>query len=225
MTIVHESAKTSEPAFLTERYQLNPYVLGLLVRLSRINMAFNAKNLSYREWPGPMCGQYASRLMANYLDTQEPAFLRRLRHEHQGSSPDARRTSVSNHRRYLKEPAEDDQPTYVVEGDGEIVSKADFDQMVSEPDIETQNAVEIADSSTKAISGEGEALQEPQLAPRCDATKGHSTAIGARIRKRQIKAVDESADVSCDDHSEERPQTKTKARRSKKIKLSFEDND
>ena len=186
-------------------------------------MAFNAKNLSYRECPRPTSGCIARMLIASYLDVQEPVFLQLLRQEHQGSSPGTSRTSVTDHRKHLKQ-VEDDQPTYIMEGDGEVVSKATFDQMVSHSDIETQNAVNSANEGRKGVSGETQAAQESHLTNPCDATKSPATAIGARTRKRRIKVINESAEVSCDQNVEKNPQTSTKAKRSKKVKLSFEDS-
>lgn len=188
-------------------------------------MTFNAKNLSYRECLRPISRQIARKLMISYSDTHEPVFLQRLRHEHQGSSPGTNRPPVNDRRKHLKQTAEDDQPTYVMEGDGETVSKADFDQMVSQSDIETQNAGNSVNTGRESLPGEEQALQGSPLTTPCDATKSHTTAIGARTRKRRIKAVNESAEVSCDQNPEKNTQTPIKGKRSKKVKLSFEDID
>ncbi|MDI1489399.1 MAG: hypothetical protein OHK93_008677 [Ramalina farinacea] len=168
-------------------------------------MTFNAKNLSYH--------------------THEPVFLQRLRHEHQGSSPGMNRTPVNDRRKHLKQSAEDDQPTYVMEGDGETVSKADFDQMVSQSDIETQNVGNAVNTGKEDVPGKRQALQGSPLTTPCDAIQSHTTTIGAKSRKRGIKAVNESAELSCDQNSEKKPQTPIKGKRSKKVKLSFEDID
>ena len=191
-------------------------------------MTFNAKNLSYRECPRLMSGHIARRLMINYPDTHEPVFLQRLRHGHQGSSPGMNSTPVNDRCKHLKQSAEDDQPTYVMEGGGETVSKAEFDQMVSQSDIETQNASNSVNKGREGVPGvpvERQALQGSPLTTPCDATKSHTTAIGARTRKRRIKAVNDSAEVSWDQNPEKDPQTPIKGKRSKKVKLSFEDID
>ena len=188
-------------------------------------MTFNAKNLNYGECPRPRSGHIAGKLMIYYSDAHEPVFLQRLRNEHQGSSPGMNRTPVNDRRKHLKQSAEDDQPTYVMEGDGETVSKADFDQMVSQSDIETQNAANSVNTGREGVEGERQALQGSPRSTPCDATKSHTTTIGARTRKRRIKAVNESAEVGCDQKPEKKPQPPINGKRSKKVKLSFEDID
>ena len=185
-------------------------------------MTFNAKNLIYREGPRPMSGHIARRLMVTYSDTHEPVFLQRLRQEHQGSSRDMNKPPVNDRHKHMRQSAEDNQPTYVMEGDGETVSKADFDRLISQSDNETPNA---GNSVNKGKEAERRALQGSLLTTPCDAAKSHTTVIGARTRKRQIKAVNESADLSRDQNPDKNPQTPIKVKKSKKVKLSFENID
>ncbi|KAF2462105.1 hypothetical protein BDY21DRAFT_277391 [Lineolata rhizophorae] len=158
-------------------------------------MSFKAKNLSY--------------------EAKEPAFLRRLRGE-VAADPGTEsrdRPSVARPKR-LKNDDDDDEPTYVVEGSHDTLSKAEYDALVSgkSPDGE--------DGETKAGAPESSSKDAKEDPSR---KKQHVAEVGQHQKKR--KAAKVVGDAAEDTQDAPRSRPKKPKKKTKAVKLSFGDDE
>ena len=81
----------------------------------------------------------------NRADSNEPAFLRRLRAKHGGGDSARHERPLARPRKQVKD-GEDDQPTYVVEGSQDTLSKAEYEALMGTANDEKQDENEPASS-------------------------------------------------------------------------------
>ena len=162
-------------------------------------MSFKAKNLTY--------------------ESNEPAFLRRLRGEAAGAGdPDRHGRSAARPvpKRLKGKDDEDDGPTYVEEESGDTISKADYEAL-------------LAGDEKKADADGDMKPQRPNNGEEPDSKsrlKQQSLAEAGQARKKRKVAkvvgdIDEEEDGVVPD-SKEKPSVK-KPKKKSKVKLSFED--
>ena len=186
-------------------------------------MSFNAKNLSYGMSARPMVWL----VLNSPIESKEPNFLRKLRSE-------VGRGISDRHERPLARPKmqknedEDDQPTYVDEDSHDTISKADYDTLTSRSNDHTEeHGQDLAikrplNQSNGNLEKDVDKSNEPRLP---DTTNQGMTVIGTSYKKRLAKIVVEDDDRR---ETEQRKDLysdgkKPKVKKSKKVKLSFDE--
>lgn len=125
----------------------------------------------------------------------------------------------------MKEGDEDNQPTYVVENSQDTLSKAEYDALVNGQNAEKQDSEDLA-SSLKADAKKSATLDESnESAKDTIPAKQQVAAIGASNKRKLAKVVgdeEEGADDSVKEKSKAN-EKKVKAKKGKKVKLSFDE--
>ncbi|GAB7347248.1 hypothetical protein MBLNU459_g3344t1 [Dothideomycetes sp. NU459] len=161
----------------------------------------------------------------SYDTSNEPAFLRRLRAQNSGHD-DRHERPVARPQR-LQKDAEDDEPTYVVEGSDEILTRAEYEALAA-PGKPVADDGDVAGGTGKLEGDEPRAsgaLPDVEEGDEAEAERRRKRVVeaGAGSKKRKVaKVVGES--VGSDGEGEE---TKSVSKKVKKkgnpIKLSFDD--
>jgi hypothetical protein len=152
-------------------------------------------------------------------ETNEPAFLRRLRGEVAGSQSDVDRHERPTARpRLSKKDEEDDGPTYVVEGSGDTMSKADYEAMVAK-----QTNGDVVEEKVEGVSKdtEDQSLEHETTG----GSKSEPVTVGTATKKRKagrvVGLVDSEAPAQT--HASEEAPKKKARKKAKAVKLSFGD--
>ncbi|KAI4197286.1 MAG: hypothetical protein LQ350_006014 [Teloschistes chrysophthalmus] len=172
-------------------------------------MALNPKNLTY--------------------DSNEPAFLRKLRGEYGGSNTARHQCQQLRPRKKMDAEDEDeDEPVYVHEGDPNTpISRADYDVLMKVPTTKQSSVKETEVFDTRAtdttdteISASAANKAVDEVHPRQE-----TATIGGVSRKRaaRIIADDESADEAHPSANRSRNVKRQALKQGKKPKLSFQD--
>ncbi|KAL9086471.1 MAG: hypothetical protein Q9165_007087 [Trypethelium subeluteriae] len=164
-------------------------------------MPANLKNLSY--------------------ESNEPSFLRKLRAENTVVASGQQERPVARAKR-SKEVADDDDPTYVLEGSNDTLSKAEYEALNNAQASENKDA----DAKSQTSAGEraetgDEKLQADEKDGR--ASKQQTTGIGKSHKKRKsgkVVGTDEMQEELSEKKRDQKPKKKTKA-----LKLSFGDDE
>ena len=158
------------------------------------------------------------------LESNEPKFLRKLkcqyggvdstRHEHPLSRPNKQ-----------KEEDDDDEPTYVDEDTRDIISKAQYNALLSG---EKHLPVEGAGCSTENQDKPSEELEEPgeprEPKIRLPAKEQQIAAIGASGKRKVAKIIgNEEDDFQVKLVNKESSKGKKSTKKLKKIRLSFDE--
>ena len=156
----------------------------------------------------------------NRADSNEPAFLRRLRAKHGGGDSERHERPLARPRKQVKD-GEDDQPTYVVEGSQDILSKAEYEALMGTANDEKQDENEPASSPQPDLGGGNE------VSERVVPAKQKTAAIGGSNKRRLAKVFGEDGDDDGEPNVEEKGPAPTgkkpKAKKGKKVKLSFDE--
>lgn len=155
------------------------------------------------------------------VDSNEPAFLRRLRGEYGGDG--ARHGCPPARPRKQKiSDDEDDEPTYVQENTHDTISKAEYDAMVKNVEVEKlENSIVVPpmkpDGHERALEELGKSPQDP--AP----SKQQVAGIGGNAKRRLAKIVGEDDEMEASQHHVGGliNEKKVKSKKGKKVKLSF----
>ncbi|KAK4696515.1 hypothetical protein P7C71_g1414, partial [Lecanoromycetidae sp. Uapishka_2] len=167
-------------------------------------MSFNSKNLIY--------------------ESNEPAFLRQLRGQHGNVDSARHERPLARPKKQVKDGEEDDQPTYVVEDTQDILSKTDYESLL-------KNEADEQDAKgplpfPRAVPKEGLYVDANNESARETAsTKKPVAAIGASNKRRLAKVVG-NEEKKVDELVGGDPSTSAKkaaAKKSKKVKLSFDE--
>lgn len=166
----------------------------------------------------------------NIIESNEPAFLRRLRAQHGGGDSARHERPQARPKKQMKDGEEDDQPTYVVEDSSDTLSKEEYETLVKGNDAEEQKGSDLPSFSSPAnpdatqveASAGKDALPESAF-PR----KQQAAAIGVSNKRRLAKVVgDEDGKVAKPVKGDPAQQkAKPKGKQGKKVKLSFDDNE
>ncbi len=156
-------------------------------------------------------------------ESNEPAFLRKLRSQHGGSDSARHERPLARPRKQVKDGEGDDTPTYVVENSQDTLSKAEYDALIKAQYSEEKGG-EGSFSSPKADSKKFDNPDESEESA-VDAVlaKQHVAAIGASNKRRLAKVVgdeEERAKGVVKDKSQEGGR-KVKSKKGKRVKLSF----
>ena len=191
-------------------------------------MAFNAKNLSYG-----MMIQLNSKLARMDIltykcantDSNEPTFLRKLKAQYgEGETARHERPIARPRKQLIEGEGDDDQPTYVVEGTSDTVSKEEYEALVRDPSVSDKEPLNGESSSLSKTKEEGKPTEPDARVIDSDPKQEKSAAIGSSSKKRLVKAV--GGEEQGDDVDTARPgeaQKKNKLKKAKKIKLSFDE--
>lgn len=166
-------------------------------------MTFNSKNLSY--------------------ESNEPAFLRKLRSEYQGGDSARHERPLARPRKHIKDGEEDDQPTFVVEGSQDTLSKAEYEALMGVVSDEKHEGNEAVSDPQPGSKGEKPRECSTEFSDDSTPAKQINASIGASNKRRFAKIVgneDEGPAESRDEDSA-RITKKPKAKKAKKVKLSF----
>lgn len=158
-------------------------------------MSFKAKDLTY--------------------ESNEPAFLRRLRGQVAGGDADRHERPIARPKRLKQNDDEDDGPTYVVEESGDTLSKAEYEAMLAKEDA--------ADETVERPEGEAAEGGEPRSHSRQQLAEA-----GQKQKKRKAAKIigndDEKDEAVANGHEEQAKKvTKKPKKKAKAVKLSFED--
>ena len=150
-------------------------------------------------------------------------FLRRLKGEYGGESARHERPLARPRKQNIGED-EDGEPTYVQENSHDTISKAEYEALVKDAEVEKHDRKTVAPATAatnkleRPLAKPDETRQDP--APWMAQVAG----IGANAKKRSAKVVGEDHGIGDSEHlnvgcavTGTRPKTK----RGKKVKLSF----
>ncbi|MCJ1380021.1 hypothetical protein MMC17_003124 [Xylographa soralifera] len=166
-------------------------------------MAFNAKNLKY--------------------ESKEPAFLRKLKNEYGGSNADRHGSQLARPRKPKDNDDDDDEPTYVDEESNDTFTKAQYEAILMK---EEQITLDVQHSKPLKSNNDGPVIHEPakEVASETSLRKELVAAIGGTGKRRIAKVVgDDGLDQSGEERSQGTTVGKRSTKKSKKIKLSFND--
>ncbi|KAL9587427.1 MAG: hypothetical protein Q9212_000242 [Teloschistes hypoglaucus] len=189
-------------------------------------MALNPKNLTYGTFL--FCLINVANLI-EVLESNEPAFLRKLRGEYGGS--DTARHQCQQLRPRKKRDAEEkaeDEPVYVHERDPHTpISKADYDVLMKVPTTKQSSVKETEVLDTRATDTTGTEISAFAASEAVDEVhrRQETATIGGVSRKRaaRIIADDESADEAHPPANRSRNVRRQALKQMKKPKLSFQD--
>ena len=158
-------------------------------------------------------------------ESKEPAFLRRLRGE-VGGQDSARHERPLARPRKPKTPNEDDDdaPTYVDEDSHDVVSKDEYEAL-----IEKEGSIKPGcETAADTLSDADHKRQEPSAsngASEAATPREHVATIGSSSKRRLAKVIgEEETQPGEQDEVQSKRSQKPKAKRSKKIKLSFDED-
>jgi hypothetical protein len=117
----------------------------------------------------------------------------------------------------------DDEPTYVVEGSHEVLSKEEYEQLVNDGKDEPSAGDAAADKKTETQPSDE---SRPVVEGKVDGQKAQQSAagIGGGKKRKQVKVVsDEKPDEKEQKAQKPQPSAK-KSKQKKRIKLSFEED-
>ncbi|MCJ1247338.1 hypothetical protein MMC30_004552 [Trapelia coarctata] len=172
-------------------------------------MSFNAKNLTY--------------------ESKEPSFLRKLKSEYGGNNSGRHERPLARPRKQKgADEDEDDEPTYVVDGGRDTLTKAEYDALMNPQDEAVSQAKGVRDGeATESANGSAEstriATDQAEDLPQ-PAKKEVVATIGGTGKRRIAKVVGD--DPEGDEGKEDRKpaaSAKKAAKPKKKVKLSFDE--
>lgn len=181
-----------------------------------------SQNLSYGVLTHSLCWQL---LFIIGSECNEPSFLRKLRSKHGGADSVRHERPVARPRKQATGGEDDDQPTYVVEGSQDTLSKQEYEALIRKEQGEgesqgksegRQQTLFEASASKEEAESEGNITLENCL----DLNKENIATIGGNHKKRNVTAIGADDKEDNEESGKKRP---IKAKRGKKVKLSFDE--
>ena len=124
-------------------------------------------------------------------------------------------------RKQVTEGDVDDEPTYVVEESQDTLSKQEYENLVQKEELNGEGQIRQIEFSEASVSKETpESAGKAHLDNTLDVTTEKAAAVGGTKKKRIITAI--GADDNGDNESSEKIKP-FKAKKSKKVKLSFDE--
>ena len=153
-------------------------------------------------------------------ESPEPAFLRKLRSEYGNGDSGRQERPIARPRKPTKVGEEDDEPTYVMEGSQDALSREEYEALSSGAQAETQDA---------GLSVENVKIAANKYTDITHIHSGQSTekqatlaAIGGTNKRKVGKIVGvEDETLICDGHEPTHVTKKPRAKKIRKQKLSF----
>lgn len=157
-------------------------------------------------------------------DSNQPTFIRRLRGEIGGQDSSRHERAIARPRKLKNSnDDEDDEPTYVNEENREVISKSEFEALANR---ETSEKTELDGVALSHDQPEGDIRLPIVLKPEGPAPKEHVASVGGSS-KRKVAKVFGNEDIGFAKRAKaDSPdnKNKTKTRKGKKIKLSFDED-
>ncbi|KAJ5782700.1 hypothetical protein N7457_004474 [Penicillium paradoxum] len=146
-------------------------------------------------------------------DAKQPAFLQKLRGQYGDNTGRLERPALRPTRLKVNKDDGDDEPTYVDEESNEVISKEQYEALVSESALKQEDE---NGSSTKEKPTGDENKSPEELAP---TKQSNLTEVGGQRKRKQAKVVGEDKAEA----EEAQPKVAKKSKKPKKIKLSFDE--
>ena len=124
------------------------------------------------------------------------------------------------------EGEQDDEPTYVVEDSQDTLSKAEFEALIATKDEDKQNENKITSSTRIRHGSEEVGLREDRVTEEVALGEQEVAGIGYSTKRRLAKIVgdeEEKKETTPEENDSRKKDTKTRANRRKRMKLSFDD--
>ena len=163
------------------------------------------------------------RYFNNGTESNEPAFLRKLRSEYQGGDSARHERPLARPRKHIKDGEEDDQPTFVVEGSQDTLSKAEYEALMGVANDEKQDGNEAVSDTQPGSKDEKPRECSAEVSDNSMPVKQINASIGASNKRRFAKIVGNEEEGAAEGRDEDSARTtrKPKAKKAKKVKLSF----
>lgn len=166
-------------------------------------MAFNAKNLTY--------------------ESREPTFLRKLKSEYGGSNADRHASQLARPRKQKDNDDDDDEPTYVDEESNDSITRAQYEAILKKQEQITLKT-EQTETLKSNIAGAVAPYAAKDVASETLSRKELVAVIGGIGKRRLAKVIgDDDLDHNGEERSEGTRVVARSTKKSKKIKLSFDD--
>ena len=168
---------------------------------------------------------FQRRYSNNGLESNEPAFLRKLRSEYGGADSARHERPIARPRKHVKDDEEDDQPTFVVEGSQDTLSKAEYEALMAVASDEKHDGNEAVSGRQPGADDEKPRGSNNEIPDDTTPAKQQNASIGASNKRRFAKIVGNEDEGIAKNHNEDSARTskKTKTKKGKKVKLSFDE--
>lgn len=165
---------------------------------------------------------FPRRYSNNGLESNEPAFLRKLRSEYGGADSARHERPLARPRKHVKDD-EDDQPTFVVEGSQDTLSKAEYEALMEVASDEKHDGNEAVSDRQPGAEDEKPRDNSTEIPDNATPAKQQSASIGASNKRRFAKIVGDEDEGIAKSQEEDSARTtkKPKIKKGKKVKLSF----
>lgn len=184
-------------------------------------MAFNAKNLSYGMLLVPLS---LPTLLTVTTEPKEPAFLRRLRNEHESGESACHERPLPRQRRPQAEGDEEDLPAYMDGDSHNTISKAEYHALFNHAgEIRVETDASATSLSTPHAS-EMNAVSEAEKPDRLVQVKQAEASIGAGPKRKLAKVIKERHDDGDSSLPFSKIASKKRRKKSQDVKLSFFDS-
>lgn len=160
------------------------------------------------------------------IDANEPSFLRKLRSEYGGSDSIRHERPLARPRKQIKDGEDDDHPTYVVEDTQDTMSKEAYDELLGSTKKVDETAEKGLAPPKQSDENHEQTVNSPILSSQDPVpAKEHTAAIGGSNKRRLAKIVggESETQISSTTEGPSNVQRKSKLKRSKKVKLSFDE--
>lgn len=159
----------------------------------------------------------------NGPESNEPAFLRELRSQYGGADSARHDRPLARPRKHVEDDEEDDQPTFVVEGSQDTLSKAEYEALMGVANDEKHDETEGVSDGQPSAEDEKPRDSSTEIPDNATPAKKQSASIGASNKRRFAKIVGNEDEGIAKSHGVDSARTteKPKTKKGKKVKLSF----
>ena len=156
------------------------------------------------------------------IESNEPAFLRRLRGEYGDRDSSRHERPLARPRKQVQDGEEDDQPTFVVEESQDTLSKAEYEALAAD-NADNENNVHTSAKTNHSVEQAQARQEEVTRGP--TVVEQHIAGIGGSTKRRLAKVIgDEEEDEVAPKKGDSRKNSKNaRAKKGKKMKLSFDE--
>ena len=149
-----------------------------------------------------------------------------VRGEHGVHDPSRHERPLARPRKQVQEEEKDEQPTYVMAGSQDTLSKAEYEALVATNDADKQDEKAVPPSTEAHHGIEKAELSKDEVTREAALVKQRVAGIGSSSKRRLAKVVgedEEKGDGSTPHKNDSRNKdNKIRAKKGKKMKLSFD---
>ena len=159
----------------------------------------------------------------NGIESNEPAFLRKLRSEYQGGDFARHERPLARPRKHITDGDEDDEPTFVVDGSQDTLSKAEYEALMGVTSDEKHDGDEAASNPQPNSKDKKPRECSTEISHVSTPLKQIYASIGASNKRRLAKVVGDEDEDTAESRSKDSAKIAKKpiAKKAKKVKLSF----